>query len=98
MTERVRVGVIGCGFFARNHLHAWQDLAPAGADLVAVCDIDPAKAKAAAEAFEKSDGCRILFMGSPPSPPRQERRRPPPVERECLRSVGASCHRVSPTR
>ena len=52
MTERVRVGVIGCGFFARNHLHAWQDLAPAGADLAAVCDIDPAKAKAAAEAFD----------------------------------------------
>ena len=51
MAERVRVGVIGCGFFARNHLHAWQELAPAGADLVAVCDIDPAKAKAAAEAF-----------------------------------------------
>lgn len=51
MTDRVRVGVIGCGFFARNHLHAWQDLASAGADLVAVCDIDAAKAKAAAEAF-----------------------------------------------
>jgi predicted dehydrogenase len=52
MKERVRVGLIGCGFFARNHLYSWKDLAPAGADLVAVCDTDPAKAKAAAEAFE----------------------------------------------
>jgi D-apiose dehydrogenase len=43
--------LIGCGFFAQNHLHAWQDLRVEGVDLVAVCDIDPAKAKAAAERF-----------------------------------------------
>lgn len=42
--------LIGCGFFAQNHLHAWQDLAPR-ARLVAVCDTDPAKAKRAAAAF-----------------------------------------------
>ena len=42
---------IGCGFFAQNHLHAWQDLAPQGAVLAAVCDVDPAKAEAAGEAF-----------------------------------------------
>jgi predicted dehydrogenase len=46
-----KVGVIGCGFFARNHLHSWRDLAAEGAELAAVCDVDPAKAKAAAEAF-----------------------------------------------
>lgn len=51
MAERVAIGVIGCGFFSRNHLHSWRDLAAEGADLVAVCDIDPEKAKAAAEAF-----------------------------------------------
>ena len=51
MPERVAVGVIGCGFFSRNHLHSWKDLAPEGADLVAVCDADPAKAKSAAEVF-----------------------------------------------
>lgn len=49
--DRVAVGLIGCGFFSRNHLHSWKDLAPEGADLVAVCDVDAAKAKAAAEAF-----------------------------------------------
>lgn len=42
-------GLIGCGFFAQNHLNAWRDLASGG--LVAVCDSDPAKARAAAERF-----------------------------------------------
>ena len=51
MTARIAVGVIGCGFFARNHLHAWTDLKPEGADLTAVCDLDPAKARAAGEKF-----------------------------------------------
>jgi len=45
------VGLIGCGFFARNHLNAWRDLAEQGAKLTAVCDIDPARAKAAAQEF-----------------------------------------------
>jgi predicted dehydrogenase len=43
----LRGAVIGCGFFAQNHLKAWGDVQ--GADLVAVCDLDPAKARAAAE-------------------------------------------------
>lgn len=51
MVERIAVGLIGCGFFAQNHLHAWQDMAPEGVDLVAVCDIDATKAKAAGEKF-----------------------------------------------
>ena len=51
MMKTTRVGLIGCGFFAQNHLNAWRDLAGAGADLVAVCDADPAKAQAAAKAF-----------------------------------------------
>jgi D-apiose dehydrogenase len=36
-------GVIGCGFFAANHLAAWQILD--GVEIVAVCDRDPGKAK-----------------------------------------------------
>jgi predicted dehydrogenase len=47
----MRGALIGCGFFAQNHLNAWRDLAAEGVELVAVCDIDPAKAKAAAENF-----------------------------------------------
>jgi D-apiose dehydrogenase len=51
MSDRIAVAVIGCGFFAQNHLHSWKELASEGAQLVAVCDVDPARAKSAAEAF-----------------------------------------------
>ncbi len=37
----LRGALIGCGFFAANHLHAWQDIP--GARIVAVCDRDPAR-------------------------------------------------------
>ena len=47
----MRGAVIGCGFFAQNHLQAWRDLRADGVEVVAVCDLDSAKAKAAAEAF-----------------------------------------------
>jgi D-apiose dehydrogenase len=47
----VRVGLIGCGFYAQNHLNSWRDLASDGAQLVAVCDRDEAKARAAGEKF-----------------------------------------------
>lgn len=49
--KKIRIGLIGCGFYAQNHLNAWRDLAPDGAVLAAVCDVDPAKARAAGEAF-----------------------------------------------
>ena len=32
-----RIGLIGCGFYAQNHLNAWNDLKSQGAELVAVC-------------------------------------------------------------
>lgn len=51
MARETRVALVGCGFFAQNHLHGWKDLEPAGARLVAVCDVDPAKARAATVAF-----------------------------------------------
>ena len=47
----MRVGVIGCGFFSQNHLNGWRDLAAEGVELVAVCDIDHAKAEEAGKAF-----------------------------------------------
>ncbi|MFN3641753.1 MAG: Gfo/Idh/MocA family protein [Gemmobacter sp.] len=49
MTRRLRGGLIGCGFFSENHLHAWTGLD--GVDLVAVCDVDRGKADAAAARF-----------------------------------------------
>ena len=42
--------LVGCGFFARHHLHAWQMLD--GADIVAVCDLDKARAEAYAREFD----------------------------------------------
>jgi predicted dehydrogenase len=47
----IQIGVIGCGFYAQNHLHAWKELAPDGAVLAAVCDVDAGKAEAAGRAF-----------------------------------------------
>jgi predicted dehydrogenase len=41
--------LIGCGFFASNHMHAWAELP--GAQIVAVCDRDEAKARAMAARF-----------------------------------------------
>src|SRR3546814_5247618 len=45
----LRGGLIGCGFFAANQLHAWRD--QAGAELVAICDTDPARLAATGEQF-----------------------------------------------
>ncbi len=50
MAARLHMGVIGCGFYAQNHLNAWRDLG-AEVELAAVCDVDPAKANAAAAKF-----------------------------------------------
>src|SRR5215212_11522739 len=47
--QSLRLGLIGCGFFAQNHLQAWREMPDV--TLSAVCDLDPAKAKAAARAF-----------------------------------------------
>jgi len=44
-----RVGVIGCGFFAQNHLAAWASMEDV--TLAAVCDLDEAKARAATRKF-----------------------------------------------
>lgn len=45
----LRGAVIGCGFFARNHLHGWADIEDV--EIVAVCDLDASKAEAAARKF-----------------------------------------------
>jgi D-apiose dehydrogenase len=59
--------LIGCGFFARNHMRAWADLAPA--QIVGVCDLDPAKAAAFGRDFGVdhvfTDAARMLDTLSP---------------------------------
>jgi predicted dehydrogenase len=47
--EPYRFAVIGCGFFAQNHLHAWAEIPEV--ELVAVCDVAPDRAAAAAAQF-----------------------------------------------
>jgi len=44
----LRVGIVGCGAISRNHLEAFA--AVDGTEVVAVCDVDPARARAAADA------------------------------------------------
>jgi predicted dehydrogenase len=51
VSDRINLGVIGCGFFAQNHLRSWHDLAAEGVTIAAVCDVDPEKAQAAAKKF-----------------------------------------------
>jgi predicted dehydrogenase len=58
MARTIRIGLVGCGFFARNHLNAWKQLAPEGAVLAAVCDSDADKANAAAGDFGIGAGYR----------------------------------------
>jgi D-apiose dehydrogenase len=45
----LRGGLIGCGFFARNHLNAWRDVD--GAEIVALCDTDEARLRERAAEF-----------------------------------------------
>ncbi|MGD9496055.1 MAG: Gfo/Idh/MocA family protein [Armatimonadota bacterium] len=49
MDQELRMGVIGCGGISGAHLPAQRDLA--GMRTVAVCDIDPQAARAAAEQY-----------------------------------------------
>lgn len=47
--KELRGALIGCGFFAINQLHAWQDVE--GARIVALCDRDRARLDVAGEQF-----------------------------------------------
>lgn len=49
MSAPLRFALIGAGFFAQNHLHAWAEMPEV--ELVAVCDVDPSRVKATAERF-----------------------------------------------
>ncbi len=51
MAKGIRIGVIGCGFYSDNHLQSWRHLAAKGANLSAVCDLDPSKAHRAGAAY-----------------------------------------------
>jgi len=44
-----RGALIGCGFFARNHLHAWKEIE--GAEIIALCDADAERLQTAGREF-----------------------------------------------
>lgn len=47
--DPLRIAVLGCGFWSRFQIPAWLELP--GVECVAVCDIDPDKAKVVADRF-----------------------------------------------
>jgi len=63
--SKVRVGVVGLGFFAQNQLEAWRVIEDA--ELVAVCDRDPGKVEAARRRYGVDRGytdvARMLAEG-----------------------------------
>lgn len=62
MPEVLRGALIGCGFFAANHLHAWRDVE--GAAIVALCDRDEERLNATVAGFgigaRYTDAARML--------------------------------------
>lgn len=49
MQDSIKIALIGCGFFARNQLHAWAGIP--GAQVVALCDRDADRLAQAGEDF-----------------------------------------------
>ena len=47
--SELKGGLIGCGYFAHNHLNAWKEIQ--GAQIVAVCDLDKKRVEAYAQEF-----------------------------------------------
>jgi D-apiose dehydrogenase len=50
---KLRGGLIGCGFFAVNHLHGWQDAS--GAEIVAICDANHERLRTVGDQFGVSN-------------------------------------------
>ncbi|MFA8386367.1 MAG: Gfo/Idh/MocA family protein [Pelagibaca sp.] len=48
MAEPLRIALVGCGLISLYHLQAWRSV---GAEIVALCDTDPAKVKARGAEF-----------------------------------------------
>lgn len=62
-----RGALIGCGFFAENHMHAWAGID--GAEIVALCDIDRARLDRMGDRFgiarRYTDAARMLADEAP---------------------------------
>ncbi|CZT33946.1 Gfo/Idh/MocA family protein [Rhizobium sp. 9140] len=60
-----RGALIGCGFFAVNQMHAWQDVQ--GAEIIAICDRDPERLRIVGDQFaiarRYSDAAQMMADG-----------------------------------
>jgi D-apiose dehydrogenase len=54
--DKLRVGIVGCGFFAQFHIDGWRRME--GVDLVAAADPDLARAGAAPRSWTSSTSRR----------------------------------------
>lgn len=57
-----KVGVIGCGYFSQNHMHAWEALA--GVELGGICDVDPERVDETALRFGVPDDLCFTDAGA----------------------------------
>ena len=57
--DPLRGGLIGCGFFAQNHLNGWQEVS--GASIVSVCDLDESKT---AQAVKQYPGIKSSYASA----------------------------------
>ncbi len=62
-TKKVRIGIIGCGWIAESHAKAFKN--QPDAEIVALADLIPGKAKAFAEKFEYFGGSLTAGTGAP---------------------------------
>lgn len=56
--SQLRGLLVGAGYFSDFHLDAWQRMS--GASIVCVCDLDEARARAAADKYGIADSCSVL--------------------------------------
>ena len=97
MTARLRVATVGAGYFSRFQHEAWARMADV--DLVAVCDREPARARAVADEFGASDVFTdIDAMLDAVRPDLVDIATPPAAHRACIeaavgRGVPAVCQK-----
>jgi D-apiose dehydrogenase len=65
--KKLRGALIGCGFFAVNHMHGWRDAK--GAEIMAICDSNPQRLAAVGDQFGVSkryaDAAEMLRVEKP---------------------------------
>ena len=61
----LRGGLVGCGFFARNHMQGWTETDDT--QIIAVCDADEMRANSFVREFGVGKGYTNAQRASPPT-------------------------------